>query len=100
MAFIESNLHLELELADIAGAAFVTPRAIQYAFRRHLGTTPMGHLRRVRLDRVHHDLIAGDPSRGDTVTVIAARWGFRTHSRFAAEYRATYGQRPGQTLRS
>jgi len=46
---------------------------------------PMAYLRVVRLDRAHHDLLATDPSHGDTVTAIAARWGFYSNSRFAAQ---------------
>jgi AraC-like DNA-binding protein len=52
----------------------------------------------VRLDRAHHDLLTTNPSRGDTVTAIAARWGFYNSSRFAARYRHTYGVTPRDTL--
>ncbi|MBA8926723.1 transcriptional regulator GlxA family with amidase domain [Kutzneria viridogrisea] len=37
-------------------AARVSPRALQDAFHCHDDTTPMGHLRRVRLDHAHQDL--------------------------------------------
>jgi AraC-like DNA-binding protein len=101
IAFIEANPELDLTVADIAGAAFVTTRAVQLAFRRHLDTTPMAYLRRVRLDRAHHDLLAATPGPGaerDTVTAIATRWGFLRPGAFAARYRAAYGQLPSQTL--
>ncbi|MEV0560870.1 helix-turn-helix domain-containing protein [Dactylosporangium sp. NPDC050588] len=45
---------------------------------------------------------AGDrrrPTTGATVTAIAARWGFASHSRFTASYRVTYGEPPSTTLR-
>ena len=96
VAFIETNPDLSIGLADIARAAFVTPRAVQLAFRRHLGTTPTAYLRRVRLERAHDDLADADPA-DDTVTAIAARWGF-TGSRFASLYRDTYHERPSDTL--
>ena len=57
--------------ADIV-AAHVTIRAVQLAFRRHLDTTPADYLRRVRLDRARHDLIAADPAR-DSITAVAYR---------------------------
>jgi AraC-like DNA-binding protein len=99
VAFIEGHAYADISLADIAAAANVSIRAVQFAFRRHLDTTPMAHLRAVRLDRVHHELLAADPSRGATVTDVAMRWGFHNHSRFVARYRRTYGVAPRQTLR-
>ena len=78
---------------------FTALPAVQLAFRRHLDTTPIEYLRRVRLDRAHHDLIAADPARV-TVTAIAVRWGFPSPSRFAARYRQAYGISPSHTLHS
>jgi AraC-like DNA-binding protein len=97
MVFVDENAHREISLADIAAAAFVTPRAVQLAFRRHLGTTPTAHLRQVRLDRAHHDLLAADAS-GDSVTDVAHRWRFSSPSRFAADYRHAFGVTPSSTL--
>jgi transcriptional regulator GlxA family with amidase domain len=68
-------------------------------FRRHLESTPMAYLRRVRLDQAHHDLVTGDRWT-TTVTAAAARWGFAHTGRFAVLYRETYGQSPHVTLRS
>lgn len=97
-AYIDDHAHTDIGLADIAEATQVTPRALQYAFRRHLGTTPMAHLRRVRLAHVHAALKAADRLDGATVTGIAAQWGFLHTSRFSAAYRAEYGQSPRETL--
>ncbi|WP_018334326.1 helix-turn-helix domain-containing protein [Actinomycetospora chiangmaiensis] len=97
IAFIESNPGRAVTVADVAAAAFVTPRAVQLAFRRHLDTTPMRYLQTVRLERAHHDLIAADPRR-TTVSEIATRWGFGSLSRFAAAYRAMHGVPPSHTL--
>lgn len=97
VAFIESQPDAEIGLGEMAAAAGVTPRALQYAFRRHLGTTPTAYLRRVRLALAHADLVAANPSR-DTVTAIANRWGFHHQGRFSAAYRAAYGAPPRRTL--
>jgi AraC-like DNA-binding protein len=99
VAFIEEHAHQNISAADIAAAACVTTRAVQIAFRRYLDTTPLEYLRRVRLDRAHHELLAADPAR-DSVTAVAYRWGFSSPSRFAARYRQAYGVPPGRTLRS
>ncbi|HEY1967250.1 MAG TPA: AraC family transcriptional regulator [Pseudonocardia sp.] len=98
--FIEQNAHTQICLADIAAAANVGIRAVQLAFRRHFDTTPLAYLRAIRLDHAHHDLQTGDPSRGDTVTTIANRWGFTNHNRFTTQYRHTYGVTPRHTLHS
>lgn len=97
VSFIDDNAHRDITLADIAAAAFITPRAVQLAFRRHLDTTPLNYLRRVRLARAHHDLLTADPTR-TTIAAIAYRWGFLSPSRFSAYYRRAYGTTPSQTL--
>ncbi|MFJ6616736.1 AraC family transcriptional regulator [Kitasatospora sp. NPDC091335] len=88
-----------LSVADIALAARVSLRALREGFRRHLDTTPLAYLRRVRLDRAHHDLLAIADGRAlGTVTEVACRWGFTHLGRFSADYRRAYGQPPSQTL--
>jgi AraC-like DNA-binding protein len=98
VAYIDEHAHDDITVADIAAAARVTVRAVQVAFRRHLDTTPTEYLRRVRLERAHHDLLAADPAR-ESVAAVAYRWGFPSPSRFAARYRRAYGVPPGHTLR-
>lgn len=98
VVFIDENAHRDISVADIAAAAFVTTRAVQLAFRRHLDTTPMEYLRRVRLAHAHRDLVMADPAH-ESVTAVAYRWGFPNPSRFAIQYRQTYGVPPSHTLR-
>ncbi|MEJ2870995.1 helix-turn-helix transcriptional regulator [Actinomycetospora sp. OC33-EN08] len=98
--YIESHAGDEVTLDEIAGAARVGPRALQLAFNRYRGGSPMGYLRQVRLTRAHHDLQAADPTRGDTVAGIASRWGFANPGRFATMYRETFGVSPSRTLRA
>ncbi|MDC5697031.1 helix-turn-helix transcriptional regulator [Intrasporangium calvum] len=100
IAFIEEHAHDDLTVADIAAAAGVTPRAVQLAFRRHLDTTPMAYLRRVRLARVHDELAGAAAADGLTVTEVASKWGFSGSSRFTSYYREAYGEAPSQTLAS
>lgn len=99
IAYIEENATNDIALNDIASAVHVSPRAVQYMFRRHLETTPLQYLRRIRLAEAHRDLIAGD-RKHDTVTAIAAKWGFAHTGRFAVMYREVYGRSPHATLRS
>ena len=98
IAYVDEHAAEPVTTSDIAAAARVTPRALQAGFRRHFGDTPTGYLRRVRLERAHWDLQAADPGAGDTVTAIAARWGFSHAARFADLYREQYGVAPSRTL--
>jgi AraC-like DNA-binding protein len=97
VAFIESRAAGEVGLADIAAEARVTIRAVQLGFRRHLDTTPLAYLRRIRLAQAHRELAVSEPD-ATTVAAVAARWGFVSRSRFTARYRNTYGCTPSHTL--
>ncbi|MFI1510337.1 helix-turn-helix domain-containing protein [Streptomyces sp. NPDC020597] len=98
MAYCEEHAGEPVSVADMAAAARVSPRTLQDRFRADLGTTPAAHLRRVRLERAHQDLLRiADGSASGTVTDVAARWGFTHLGRFAAYYRAAYGQVPSRT---
>lgn len=100
VAFMTEHAAEPVRLAEIAAAAGLGVRALQYGFLRHYGTTPTRYLQHLRLDRAHRDLQAADPGRGDTVAAIAARWGFAKPSRFAARYRERFGHSPSHTLRT
>jgi AraC-like DNA-binding protein len=84
-------------LGELAVVGGVSARSLQNMFLRRRGCSPMEFLRRVRLDRVHDELCY--PANETTVTSAALRWGFMHLSRFAAEYRAKFGENPSQTLR-
>lgn len=96
--FIRDNAAHEVGVGDIAAALYLSPRTVQYMFRRHLDTTPTAYLRKVRLARAREELIAGDRSV-TTVAATAARWGFAHTGRFAVIYRRTFGESPHETLR-
>jgi transcriptional regulator GlxA family with amidase domain len=98
LEYINDNAHLDITLRDIAAAVNVTPRSVQYTFRRHLGMTPLEYLRRVRLERAHRELQTADPS-SDTVMAIAGRWGFSHAGRFSRVYKQVFGMSPSRTLR-
>ena len=85
-------------LASPAGIAGLSPRAVQLGFRRHLGTTPMGFVRDIRLSRAHEELGSAEPS-SVTVASVAHRWGFVHLGRFAQLYRERYGVSPSQAIR-
>jgi AraC-like DNA-binding protein len=99
ISYIDDNAQGDISLNDIADAVYLTPRALQYMFRKHRDCTPMEYLRRVRLDNARREL--SDSNRMQTtVAAIAARWGFAHMGRFAVWYRDAYGESPHVTLRA
>lgn len=98
-AYIDEHADAPIGVVDIADAARIGVRGLQRLFREHRDCTPLDHLRQVRMARAHGDLEAADPSRGDTVASVAARWGFTHPGRFSVQYRLRYGRPPSETLR-
>ncbi|MEX5270715.1 helix-turn-helix transcriptional regulator [Kocuria sabuli] len=98
--FFDDHVCDAITVEDAARAARTTTKALVQAFRANhpSGLTPAQYLRRTRLDAAHRDLEDGDPTRGDTVKEIAARWGFAHPGRFAQYYRQIYGTIPSHTL--
>lgn len=97
MALIENHAAEPLTVEDVAEAVGVSVRALQDGFRRFVDTTPMCHLRDVRLRRVHAELLTAEPGSA-TVTDVATRWGFLHAGRFSVLYRERFGEKPSTTL--
>lgn len=101
--FIRAEAREPIGLAQIAAAAHLSERGLQHAFKKRLGTTPLGYLRGVRLSRAHDELVAEAadraPGRRTTVNEIARHWHFAHPSRFAALYFERYARYPADTLR-
>lgn len=91
LAFIDENAHLAITIDDVAAAAFISTRGLQYAFRRALDITPADALRRARLDGARRDLRSGGAR---SVGEVARRWGFSNSSRFTSAYRDAFGAPP------
>lgn len=94
--FMRANAALPLTIAEIAEAAGCSVRALQGAFRRFRGTTPMAALQRARLEEARAEMLR--PDQTDSLGRIAAAHGFSSPSRFARLFRSTYGVSPSQTL--
>ena len=95
--WLRSHLSEPVDLDLLASVAGVRPRTLESHFRTFLGTTPLGWLRQTRLANARRTLERGDPDA--TVTSIAMASGFGQLGRFAAEYRAMFGETPSATLR-
>ena len=98
--FIEAYADRPVTLDQIAAVAGVTSQALRSAFRRYLDVTPIGYLRRVRLERARAELQAADPASGITVADVARRWGWSSPGQFAKAYGRRFGVLPDHTLRT
>jgi AraC-like DNA-binding protein len=95
---IESHAAEPIEVRDLAAVCGFSVRALQVAFQRSLGMSPMAYLRDVRLSRARDQLLRA-PAGSTTVTHVAHDWGFVNPGRFASSYRAKFGEMPSETLR-
>lgn len=91
--YVEGHLCEPIALGDIAEAAGRSARTVDEGFRRCLGVSPMTYVRDLRLERVRAALLTSEA----TVSTIALDAGFTHLGRFAAAYRARFGELPSQT---
>ncbi|WIB26730.1 helix-turn-helix domain-containing protein [Curtobacterium sp. MCSS17_015] len=98
IAYIDDHLQESITSQDIASAARLSQRGLSLAFQRERGQSPMQYVRLARVAGTRRALLSADPTRGDSVTAVAAAWGFSNPGRFSALYRATYGESPRETL--
>ena len=84
-------------LADLCVASGASERWVRHAFHDCYGMSPTSYLRVIALHEVRHALLHGSPGH-DTVGRAASDFGFWHLSRFAAQYRALFGESPSTTL--
>lgn len=95
--YIEEHAHEPLTIVELAEYAGVSSRSLFAGFRRFRDTTPMQHLKEVRLHRVREELQRATPGQ-TTVTRVALHWGFGHLSHFATDYKRRFGEAPSETL--
>jgi AraC-like DNA-binding protein len=95
--FIESNLHEDITVGDIATAVGVCTRLLQKAFAHQCGCSPMRFVTQSRLERIRQKL---DRSTADTKIVdVMMDYGFTQGGKFAKEYQQLFGEKPSETLK-
>jgi AraC-like DNA-binding protein len=87
-----------LPMAEICAALNLSERMLRECCKKHLGMGPSSYRRLCRMQQVHRALRSEDP-RAASVFKVASRYGIRDLGRFAANYRALYGELPSATLR-
>jgi len=96
--FMRANTSVPLTIVEIAQTAGCSVRALQVAFQRFRGTSPMAALRRIRLEEARTEMLR--VGHAESIARIAAGHGFSTPSRFAQLFRRTYGVYPSEALRT
>jgi AraC-like DNA-binding protein len=96
-AFMRANASLPLTITDIAEAAGCSVRALQIAFQRFRGTTPMRVLQQARLEQARTEILRS--GQAQSLARIAAEHGFSSPTQFAQFFRRKYGVYPSEMLR-
>src|SRR5689334_10102080 len=90
LEWLAPRLDKPIVLDELAAAAGVRPRTIEAQFKLHLGTTPMGWVRKTRLARARQQLLASGDNTN--VTDVALANGFTELGRFSVRYRQAFGE--------
>lgn len=84
-----------LSMLEVCRRLGTSRRKLNYCFHDVLGSSPVKHLRAVRLNGVRREL----RSTAATVQDAAARWGFWHLGQFSRDYKRQFGELPSQTLK-
>lgn len=90
--YIRANLDQPLRLSDLEARSHYSRRALQYAFRQRLGTTPKQWIREQRLRQAMAQL--GEQERRFRVREVALACGYRHLGHFSSDFRKLYGCSP------
>ncbi|WP_217414234.1 AraC family transcriptional regulator [Marinobacterium ramblicola] len=95
--YIESHAAEALTPGQLAELAGVSIRTLYAGFHDFRQTSPMEHLRQIRLRKVKNTL--EQQAERISVTDAALSWGFTHMGRFSREYQRTFGEKPSDTRR-
>jgi AraC family transcriptional regulator len=95
-AYIDAHIGERISLDDLAHEAGVSRFHFARQFRLSTGESPMGYLRRVRIERSKSIL----QSRETTIAEVAATLGFSDQSHFTRTFGRLVGVSPGSFARS
>lgn len=83
-------------IGEVARQVGVSARTLSDGFLRFRGISPRDFLRDHRLEGLRRSLLAAGPE--ETVTSVAAAWGYVNFGAMAGHYRARFGELPSATL--
>ncbi|UTV99986.1 helix-turn-helix domain-containing protein [Marinomonas rhizomae] len=94
--FLDHHLDEPVTVTQLCEITNVSRRTLQYSFESILGVSPIQYLRISRLNGVRRSLVQA--KRDQSVSDIAAQWGFWHLSQFAKDYKQLFGETPSKTL--
>lgn len=97
-ALAEDNPGQVLYLTDVCATLGVPWRTLQVCCQEYLGTSPKHYLMLRRMHQARQALVTGSVATA-SVTDIAMQFGFWELGRYAARYKALFGESPSVTLR-
>ncbi|WP_137169014.1 helix-turn-helix domain-containing protein [Marinomonas sp. FW-1] len=94
--FLDRHLDEPVTVTQLCEITNVSRRTLQYSFESILGVSPIQYLRISRLNGVRRSLVQAKSDQ--SVSDIAAQWGFWHLSQFAKDYKQLFGETPSKTL--
>jgi AraC family transcriptional regulator, ethanolamine operon transcriptional activator len=95
--YMRAHVQGRISLADLCVAAHCSERTLRYVFRERYGVSPIGFLKRLRLQGLRRDLLGAEP--GSTrVLDLALCWGFFHLGHLGEDYRDFFGETPAAAL--
>ena len=95
---VQTQPEQPLRLAEVCSALGVTAETLRLSCEEQLGVGPVEYVLRRRMQLAYRALRHRNPDTA-SVSAIARRYGFRALGRFAASFRALYGELPSAILR-
>jgi AraC family transcriptional regulator len=89
-AFMQENLHRDVDLTGIAREAALSPYYFSRAFTAYVGVPPYRYLIRLRMERAQELLLTSEL----TVTQVCQRVGFNSLSHFTTTFHRHTGTTP------
>jgi AraC-like DNA-binding protein len=94
--WVRANLHAPINLTALERRSGYSRRTLQLAFQQRFGCGPVQWVRRQRLDQARQALLRPQP--GDTVSSVAARFGFQNLAAFSRAFKAQFGLKPSELI--
>lgn len=97
--YIQQFAHEPINMQTLVEISGVSARSIYNGFKTYRASTPMGHLKAVRLDIARAELIKGYRDGANSVTDAAMKAGYTNMSQFSRDYRIRFRETASETLR-
>jgi transcriptional regulator GlxA family with amidase domain len=94
---LRDDLARPVDIRALAKFAGVALRTLYYGFGRHLGATPLQHLKALRLNEARRVLETSAPRAG-LVMHVARTVGYRSKSKFSSDFKRRFGETPTAVL--